>query len=153
MALMSRERGPVPPVILLAVILVQIGLHLKLPIASVVPDPLHWSGICFIAVGIIIIGSKAVAFRKAATTIVPFEESSSLVVSGLYRYSRNPMYVGMVVILVGVAILTGSLSPFIGPVLFVPLLNTRVIRHEEVMLEAQFGQAYRDYRSRVRRWI
>ena len=142
-----------PPVILLTVILVQIGLHLRLPIATVVPDPWHRAGIGLIAIGIVIIGSKAVAFRKAATTIIPFEESSSLVVSGLYRYTRNPMYVGMAVILLGVATLTGSLSPFIGPVLFVPLLNARVIRHEEVMLEAQFGQSYRDYKAKVRRWI
>ena len=153
MALMSRTRGPVPPVILLAVILVQTGLHLRFPIANIVPDPWHWSGAGLIAAGILIIGSKAIAFRKAATTIIPFEESSSLVVSGLYRYSRNPMYVGMVVILIGVAVLTGSVSPFVGPVLFVPILNARVIRHEEAMLEAQFGQAYRDYKSRVRRWI
>ena len=153
MALMSRERGPVPPVILLVVILVQIGLHRYLPLASVVPDPWHWSGVGLIVVGIGIIGSKAVAFRKAATTIIPFEESSSLIVSGLYRYSRNPMYVGMVIILLGVATLTGSLSPFVGPVLFVPLLNARVIRHEEAMLEGQFGQAYRDYKQEVRRWI
>ena len=123
MALMSRERGPVPPVILLAVILLQTGLHLGLPIATVVPDPWHWAGVGFIAAGLIIIGSKAIAFRKAATTIIPFEESSSLVVSGMFRYSRNPMYVGMVMILTGVAILTGSLSPFIGPVLFVPILT------------------------------
>ena len=153
MALMSRRRGPVPPVILLTVILVQIGLHLRLPVATVVPDPWHWSGIALIVVGIVIIGSKAVAFRKAATTIIPFEESSSLVVTGLFRYSRNPMYVGMVVILFGVATLTGSLSPFIGPVLFVPILNARVIQHEEVMLEEQFGEAYREYKSTVRRWI
>lgn len=153
MALMSRRRGPVPPVILLVTILLQIGLHLYLPIATIVPDPWHWAGIGFIAVGIIIIGSKAVAFRKAETTIIPFQESSSLLVTGLYRYSRNPMYVGMVAILIGVATLTGSLSPFIGPILFVPVLNARVIQHEEVMLEDQFGQSYRDYKSRVRRWI
>ncbi|MEM9208102.1 MAG: isoprenylcysteine carboxylmethyltransferase family protein [Pseudomonadota bacterium] len=153
MALMSRERGPVPPVILLAVILLQIGLHRTLPIASPIPDPLQWTGLGLIVLGIGVIASKAVAFRKAATTIIPFEESSSLVVSGLFRYTRNPMYVGMVLILLGVATLCGSLSPFIGPFVFVPVLNARVIRHEEAMLETQFGQSYRDYKAKVRRWI
>ncbi len=153
MAFMTRERGPVPPVILLAVILVQIGLHLWLPIAEIVPEPWHWSGVMLIILGVVIIGSKAVAFRRAATTVIPFEESSSLVVSGLYRYTRNPMYVGMVIILLGVATLTGSLSPFVGPVVFIPLLNSRVIRHEETMLESQFGQDYNNYKAQVRRWI
>ena len=153
MAFMSRERGPVPPVILLLVILVQVSLHVWLPVAAIVPEPWHWSGVGLIVLGVIIIGSKAVAFRRAATTVIPFEESSSLVVTGLYRYTRNPMYVGMVLILFGVATLTGSLSPFVGPLLFVPLLNSRVIRHEEVMLESQFGQDYIDYKAQVRRWI
>lgn len=153
MAFMTRERGPVPPVILLAVILVQISLHLWLPIAEIVPESWRWSGVILIILGVVIIGGKAVAFRRAATTVIPFEESSSLVVSGLYRYTRNPMYVGMVIILLGVATLTGSLSPFAGPIMFVPLLNFRVIRHEETMLESQFGQDYNNYKAQVRRWI
>ena len=70
-----------------------------------------------------------------------------------YRLTRNPMYLGMLTVLTGVAVLTGSLAPFLGPVLFVPVLNSRVIRHEEAMLEAQFGDEYRQFKQSVRRWI
>jgi len=97
--------------------------------------------------------SPALSFRRSETTIIPFQESSSLVVSGMYRITRNPMYLGMVTILTGIAMLTGSLSPFVIPIIFVPVLNRRVIRHEEAMLEQAFGGEYRDYQRRVRRWL
>lgn len=153
MAFMTRERGPLPPVILLTFILLEILLHYQFPVASVIAAPWKWSGIGLIALGILIIASPALSFRRSDTTIIPFQESSSLVVSGMFRVTRNPMYLGMVTILTGVAVLTGSLSPFVMPILFVPVLNRRVIRHEEVMLEQAFGDEYRDYMKQVRRWL
>ena len=63
------------------------------------------------------------------------------------------MYLGMLIALIGVAVSTGSLSPFVAPVLFVPVLNARVIRHEEQMLEEAFGDEYRAFKQEVRRWI
>jgi protein-S-isoprenylcysteine O-methyltransferase Ste14 len=63
------------------------------------------------------------------------------------------MYVGMVIILLGVAVLLGDLSPFVMPILFVPVMNARVIRHEEEMLEEAFGDEYRDFKTSVNRWI
>lgn len=151
--MMTRSRGPIPPVILLGFIAAQVLLHYYLPVLRIVPPPWHLSGIALIGAGIGIILVPAGAFSRAGTTIKPFEESSSLVVRGPYRYTRNPMYVGMVVILIGVAVLTGSLSPFAMPVLFVPVLNARVVRHEEAMLEERFGVEYRAYREKVRRWL
>lgn len=71
----------------------------------------------------------------------------------MYRITRNPMYLGMVTALTGVALIFGSLSPFSAPVLFVPVLNARVIRHEEHMLEERFGDDYRDFKQSVRRWL
>jgi protein-S-isoprenylcysteine O-methyltransferase Ste14 len=150
---MTRDRGPLPPVILLVSLIVQAGLHLRMPLARLLPEPLNWSGIGVLALGIGIIAGPALDFRRSETTIIPFRESSSLVVTGMYRLTRNPMYLGMVTILIGVATLTGSLSPFVVPVLFVPVLNARVIRHEEAMLEEKFGDQYRDYMQRVRRWL
>lgn len=153
MAFMTREKGPLPPVILLCFIVLQVVLHMNVPLATLLEPPWTWAGIAIILTGIAIIASPALAFKRSETTIIPFEESSSLVVSGMYNVTRNPMYLGMVTILTGIAILAGSLSPFLMPALFVPVLNRRVIRHEEIMLEDAFGDEYRSYCQRVRRWL
>lgn len=153
MAFMTRDRGPLPPVILLLSIGLQIALHKWLPVATVLPAPWHWGGVVFIVAGLAVMAGPVLAFNRSDTTIVPFEESSALVTGGMYRYTRNPMYVSMVLILVGVAALTGNLSPFIVPLLFVPVLNVRVIRHEEVMLEERFGDEYLEYKKKVGRWL
>lgn len=150
----KREgKGPLPPVYLLIGLLLAIGLHYTLPLATIIPAPYNWTGAALLIVGIGIIASPAVAFFRAKTTIIPFQESSSLVVSGLYRYSRNPMYVGMVLILTGTAVLCGTLSPFVAPILFVPVINKMIISVEERMLERAFGDDYLEYKKRVRRWL
>ena len=146
-------KGPLPPVYLLLGISLQVGLHYVLPLATIIPPPYHWSGIAVIVLGVLIILFPAASFSKADTTIIPFRESSSLVVSGLYRHTRNPMYLGMVLILSGVALLTGSLSPFVVPVLFVLVINRMIISVEERMLERAFGDEYLAYKKTVRRWI
>ena len=95
----------------------------------------------------------AVLFRIAGTAIKPYEQSSALVTEGPYRVTRNPMYLGMVVTLLGAGIMLGTTIPFIVVPLFAALIQARFILMEEGMLEAAFGQAYRDYKAKVRRWI
>lgn len=151
--MMTRTKGPIPPVILLLTILCGIGLHYWMPLAKVLGESWDKVGVSLIVLGILVVIGPATAFRRAATTIKPFHDSSALVVSGLYRYTRNPMYVGMVIVLIGVAVLLGDLSPFIMPFVFVPVLTVRVIRHEEQMLEECFGDDYREFMKTVRRWI
>ncbi len=94
-------------------------------------------------------------FFRQRTTINPFkpEAASHLVVSGLYRYTRNPMYFGMLLVLCGWAVWLGHLIAAAGPVLFAIVLTRLQILAEEAALEARFGQEYRDYKARVRRWI
>ena len=151
--MMSRTKGPIPPVILLVFILCQVGLHYRYPVTTIIPSPWNWIGAALIALGILVASGPALSFARAKTTVRPFHDSSTLVRTGLYRYTRNPMYVGMVCVLLGVAALTGSLTPFIMPVLFVPVLNSRVIRHEESMLEERFGDEYREMLRSVPRWL
>ena len=150
---MTRDRGPLPPVILLISILLQVALHRFVPILRFIPQPWNWLGILVILAGVVIIISPAIDFRRSETTIIPFRESSKLVITGMYRLTRNPMYVGMATILLGIAVVSGSLSPFLVPLVFIPVLNSRVIRHEEAMLEERFGDEYRDYMRKVRRWL
>ena len=151
--MMSRTRGPIPPVIFLVFLLVEIALYKWLPVSTVLPSPWNFAGVILIVAGVLIVIGPASSFSRAGTTIKPFQESSALVTTGMYRITRNPMYLGMVTVLTGVAALTGSSSPFVMPVLFVPVLNSRVIRHEEEMLEERFGEEYRAFKQSVRRWI
>ena len=72
---------------------------------------------------------------------------------GLYRFSRNPMYLGMALVLVGVAILLGSLTPFGVVAFFVGWIHIQFIRREEEMLSTQFGQDWLEYKAQVRCWI
>ena len=92
-------------------------------------------------------------FIKAGTTVKPYHESSELVTMGPFNLTRNPMYLSMTVFLLGLAILLGSLTPFFVIPVFIWIITTRFIRVEERMLEQRFGDSYRAYKTRVRRWI
>jgi protein-S-isoprenylcysteine O-methyltransferase Ste14 len=94
-------------------------------------------------------------FHRARTTINPMrpEAASSLVSHGVYRITRNPMYVGLTLILCGWAAYLGSWWALAGPVAFVAYIGRFQIAPEERMLAARFGDAYRAYRARVRRWL
>jgi protein-S-isoprenylcysteine O-methyltransferase Ste14 len=93
------------------------------------------------------------AFRKAKTIVKPFEESTALVTSGVFRISRHPMYLGFVLSLIGIAVLLGSLSPFFVIPVFAVLMDRVFIQVEERMLEATFGQAWLGYKAKAGRWI
>ena len=92
-------------------------------------------------------------FVQVGTTVKPFQESSELVILGPFHVTRNPMYLSMTVLLLGLAVLLGSLTPFFVIPLFVLIINRRFIPAEESMLERRFGESYRNYQQRVRRWI
>jgi protein-S-isoprenylcysteine O-methyltransferase Ste14 len=79
--------------------------------------------------------------------------STALVQHGLYRWSRNPMYLGAVLLVAGVAVLLGSLSPLVVVIAFFVVLQEVFIRREERLLEQTFGERYRIYRTSVRRWL
>jgi protein-S-isoprenylcysteine O-methyltransferase Ste14 len=94
-------------------------------------------------------------FKRAATTVNPFkpQSASTLVTSGIYRRTRNPMYVGLVIVVLGWAAFLCSVVAFLGPPAFVLYIRSFQIIPEERILSANFGEAYATYRSRVRRWL
>ena len=109
----------------------------------------------FMGVGIVIIVLGGVAFRKAKTTVDPRypNNSTALVVIGVYQYTRNPMYVGMLLSLMGVVVYLGNLSGlFIIPI-FIWTMNELQIKWEEQALLEKFGEPYREYMVTVRRWL
>jgi protein-S-isoprenylcysteine O-methyltransferase Ste14 len=95
------------------------------------------------------------AFRRLRTTVNPLRpnKASALVTSGVYKVTRNPMYVGMTLLLTAWAVHLSALWPFIGPALFVVYISRFQIQAEERVLRGLFGQEYADYAARVRRWL
>ena len=152
MKIMTREKGPMPPVIILIAILFQIALHKLLPVMFIF-EKMYWIGIVMGFLGFFIFTGSTLLFRINKTTMIPFQDPSFLITNGIYKYTRNPMYLGMLFVQFGIAIYFGSISPFIIPFLFIPIMNSRIIQHEEVMLEKQFGESYIIFKNSVRRWI
>jgi protein-S-isoprenylcysteine O-methyltransferase Ste14 len=112
-----------------------------------------WFGILPIAAGITVAILAARQFERAGTNIIPLTPSSALVTDGMFAWSRNPMYSSMTAVLVGAALLLDRAWPWIVVPIFVATLRLRFIRYEEQLMERTFGQAYVDYKTRVRRWI
>ncbi len=109
----------------------------------------------FVAVGLAIDLISIGAFRKAKTTVTPLapEKATSLVVTGLYRFTRNPMYLGLLLILSGIAIWLGSAANGVILIAFVGYITAFQIAPEEARLLELFGSDYERYRARVRRWL
>ena len=142
-----------PPTYLLTAIILIVILHLLLPIATLIPSPWTLLGIIPLAVGIIFAVSAEQTFREANTAVCPFDASSTLVTHGLYRFTRNPMYLGSALILFGVSILLGSLTPYIIVFVFALLIDRMFIQMEERKLAITFGEQYEEYKSQTRRWL
>ena len=92
-------------------------------------------------------------FAKVGTNIVPFTESTALVTDGAFAYSRNPMYLGMVLVLLGIAFLLDRASPWLVLVPFILVIRLKFIQFEEPLMEQTFGATYTTYKSNVRRWL
>jgi protein-S-isoprenylcysteine O-methyltransferase Ste14 len=142
-----------PPLVALLLLAVAFVVDRLVPSAPWIPARLRWLGFVPIGSGIALGISALRTFRRRGTTHQPFGAPSALVVTGPYRFTRNPMYLALTTLLVGGAWCLGT-APWwgvpVGFFLYVRLVN---VPFEERRLAARFGDAYRDYRSRVRRWI
>lgn len=110
--------------------------------------------LCFILSGLVGL-SALFQFRRAKTTVNPTkpDQASTIVDSGIFNYSRNPMYLALLLLLLGVAYWHQNWVSLLVVVLFVLYMNRFQIQPEERILERIFGHAYTDYKARVRRWI
>jgi len=150
---MNPARRIVPPIYFLASLLAMLALHRYLPIARILTPPLTWAGLVPLLMGMAMAIAGARAFGRAGTSVRPFRDAKALVTDGIFRVSRNPMYLGMISALLGVAILLGTIGAFLPVPLFFFVLQHSFVQPEEAMLERLFGESYRDYRRRVRRWM
>jgi protein-S-isoprenylcysteine O-methyltransferase Ste14 len=125
------------------------------PVLTIIPAPWNLLGWCVIAIAPIAPIAAFIQFRHAHTTVDPHrpETATALVTSGVYGRTRNPMYLGLALLLLGWAIRLSSLSSIAGPFLFVLLIQHFQIRPEEHALRRQFGKDYDRYCQRVNRWL
>jgi protein-S-isoprenylcysteine O-methyltransferase Ste14 len=142
-----------PPTYFLIALILSIGLHFVLPIKRIIFPPYTYSGVIFIIFGGVVNLWTDAIFKKMQTTVKPYEDPTVLIANGPFRISRHPMYLGMTSILLGVALLHGTIITFILPLLFIVLSEVFYIKHEEENLVRVFGQKYLDYKKKVRRWF
>jgi protein-S-isoprenylcysteine O-methyltransferase Ste14 len=130
---------------------VVISRLLKLP--GRFPGAVRVAGFTCLVLGLALGASAGITQRRAGTPVDPHLPSQTVVQSGPYRFSRNPIYLGMGLVVAGAALVFSSiLSLLILPVMMV-VLDRGMVRREETYLEGRFGDAYRQYRGRVRRWL
>jgi len=130
-----------------------IALHFLFPGIRIIPPLWNLLGVIPLTLGVTINLVADKAFHKAHTTVKPFEESSVLITNSAFRISRNPMYLGFVLILIGIAFLVGTLTPYVVVLAFAILMDRMYIIVEERMLAAKFGAEWEEYKQRTRRWL
>jgi protein-S-isoprenylcysteine O-methyltransferase Ste14 len=123
------------------------------PVVQWMPWPWNLAGVLPMGVGGLVIWRSMVVLSSHGTSAEPFQVATSLVTTGPFRLSRNPMYVGATLVLVGIAVALGTATPFLVLPLYLSAMQLRVIRPEEDMIRARFGEAYARYQATVRRWL
>jgi len=154
--MMDRLKLKFPPavqVLVFAVIIWQLGKIYPMGFIPLAENGLV--AITLVLLGALIVVFGGIAFRKAKTTVDPRypANSTSLVILGVYQYTRNPMYVGMLLSLTGLVIYFGKFSGFFVLPLFIWTMNEFQIKWEEKALLEKFGDSYSNYLKNVRRWL
>ena len=142
-----------PPVIMLTHLLAAFLLNWLLPLPFILPRFMEWAGYILVFAGLGFAFSAVNQFGKMRTTLDPHGSVSTIVTSGPYRFSRNPIYLGFVCTLIGLPLALGNYwGAVLSPLLMVSMYRL-VIKHEEAYLEKKFKDVYTSYKFRVRRWL
>jgi protein-S-isoprenylcysteine O-methyltransferase Ste14 len=145
-----------PPFLFLGALALGCLLSLVLPIGPRLASPNGLAlgvGVTFVAIGLVLAILSIRRFRLAGTSVVPGEPSTALVVEGPYRFTRNPIHIGFVLLYFGLAIILTSLWVLLLLIPVLIVLQRGVVEREEISLERQFGDAYRKYKAGVPRWL
>jgi protein-S-isoprenylcysteine O-methyltransferase Ste14 len=144
-----------PPLIFLGFLLAGLGLGGLLGAPSIGPDPAYRLSVAvvFFVAGLGLIIGALQRFGRAKTAARPFVPTTAIVTDGVYRFTRNPMYLAMALIFAAIALSADSLVALAALIPALLVIEFGVIRREERYLEAKFGEEYRRYKAAVRRWI
>lgn len=149
----KRHVLDIPPLYFALAIVCMFVLHRWLPIVDLIDPPLSRLGWVFVAGGVALAAWGRWRFSRAGTNVVPFSPSTALVTDGPFRFTRNPMYLGMMLVLFGGLLIMGSIgSLLVLPIFFWWIRKRFVLREEDHMAE-HFGDDYHAYKERVRRWL
>lgn len=142
-----------PPVIYLAGLVAGLGLDAIWPLSTLEWDWARPAGIALIFLSVLIVVPAFVKFIRAGTNIPTNRPTKALVTDGIYRWSRNPIYLSMTVLVAGIGLAVHTLWVLVMLVPVWAVMRYGVIAREEAYLERRFGEDYRRYRRSVRRWI
>lgn len=142
-----------PPVLAGIIVIAMCVARILLPGPVIVPQPYNWLGLVLLVAGpaLAIIGASQ--FDRLGTNIKTFNDPTILVTDGLFKWSRNPMYLGLALFLTGLAVILGTLMPFAGAIAFAVIADRWYIPFEEAALTRKFGERYEAYRRITRRWL
>jgi len=127
--------------------------HFVFPVRVLLQPPFTFIGILIIGAGVLLALWSRALFLRNRTPLSPYESPAVLITTGPFRFSRNPVYLAMAAILFGSAVVMGTLVSFVFPVLFIVIIELLFIPDEERRLEEIFGEEYREYMRKVRRWV
>ena len=142
-----------PPLIFAAALLLGWLLGLVVPVPALPAAIAPWVGLVLVIAGMAIAIAALWAFRHARTAVDPYRPSTALVRSGPFARSRNPIYIALILLSLGLALLANVLWCVLLLPPAVAVLRRGVIAREEAYLERRFGDDYRDYRATTRRWL
>jgi len=142
-----------PPHIAMVLLMIAFAVQLFVPGANVILWPIPMLGILWFGLGFALMIWAFKWFRKKQTVLHPTEKPLVLVTEGPYRFSRNPMYLGITLMLLGIGFVVGTLPLFVAPFIFFFIVNSVFVPYEEKAMAAVFAEAYLDYKKRVRRWL
>ncbi|WP_066552169.1 methyltransferase family protein [Croceicoccus bisphenolivorans] len=149
----AKVRFP-PPLVFIGFLLIGWLVDDLFGLNPAIPAMLRWLlGAVAIVSGLAVIAMALLRFRQSGNPPEPWKRDTAFVAEGIYRLSRNPMYLGMALLAFGIAVATNSLGSLLTLPLSIIAIQTQVIRREEAYLSRTFGQAYEDYCNSVRRWI
>lgn len=142
-----------PPIIYQSFILAMVVICISLPATWVIPMPANLVGVVLFLIGGYLASSAKKQFQEKNIPLSPDDRPTALDTHGAFRYTRNPMYLGIAIGLTGLAILMRSYINFAFPVMFLIVMDVAFVRREEKILEDQLGAEYLAYKAQVRRWL
>ncbi|MBF0559343.1 MAG: isoprenylcysteine carboxylmethyltransferase family protein [Nitrospirae bacterium] len=142
-----------PPIIAIVLTLLAASLHWGLHIGETVWFSMPWAGVLLGIAGFLVMMWAWSLFKQQDLALCPTAKTEHITTKGPFRFTRNPMYLGMVLIMLGLSLYFGTLPFYISATVFFAVLNIVFCPYEENKLAEAFGDEYMHYRTRVRRWL
>ena len=142
-----------PPILAVIYLALALAISFLFPQLSLAYAPLHYFGVPVLLGGVSLMLWARQEFKGKGTTHNPYNEPTSLVTSGPFAFTRNPMYLGLTVMLLGISIFAAAIPLYLVPFAFLLTMNATFVPNEERKLKNIFGKQYEDYKKQVNRWL